>query len=100
MQENANDKPSSQPTPESANPNEVDKGLASLKTEISLLLPDLIELLESGTQFILVSDSQLRQRLDPDWLRLIGGMTILCCHYGASVLFVNAEKVLIAGDRI
>lgn len=100
MNENANDQPSSQAAPESVTSTELNERFEALKAEIGIWFPGLLEDLEAGTQFVLVSDSKLKRNLEPNWLRLIGGMTALCHCYGAAILFLYPRNTLTVGDKI
>jgi hypothetical protein len=67
--------------------------LTLLKTEVDLDFVGLVPALETGLQVILVTDGELGKDLNPDVLRRIGGMVMLCNNYGAAVIFVNENKV-------
>ena len=69
------------------NQKEFNRRLAVLRTEVDLDYKDLISNLDAGMKLILIRDSPLGQDLDPDALRRIGGMVMLCNHYGCGVLY-------------
>jgi hypothetical protein len=75
-------------------PTEFERRLAMLKTEVSLDFPNLIPQLEAGQQVVLITDRKYAQGLEPDILRRFGGMVMLCCLYGAAIVFVNEDKIL------
>jgi hypothetical protein len=70
----------------------VDRRLALLKAEVALDFEGLMPALEAGLKFVLVTDQELGKGLDPDVLRRIGGMVMLCNHYGAAVVFVKEKN--------
>jgi hypothetical protein len=99
MKENENDKPVSQTGPGRVSTREFNRRLTMLKAEVNLDFPTLIPSLESGTQVILVTDKDIGLDLNPDVLRRLGGMTVLCSYYGAAVVFVNPKKLTELGER-
>lgn len=74
--------------------NEYNRRLALLKTEVELDIPGLLARLESGLRVLFVTDNRLGNTLDPDVLRRLGGMTMLCRHYGATVIWANDETTV------
>ena len=68
--------------------------LAILKTEVSLDFPELLPLLEKGERTIVFSGHPLTSSLNSDVLRRIGGMLLICQHYGANVIFLTEGKYL------
>ncbi len=79
----------------------LERRLKLLKAEVGLDFPQLLSELENGVQVVLVSDSVLGKDLDPDILRRIGGMAMLCNHYyGAAVIFMNENKFVELNRKI
>lgn len=93
MNENASESPKTTIEPKTVRTREFNRRLALLKTEVNLDFPGLIPDLESGTRVILVTDKEFGLDLNPDVLRRLGGMTVLCSYYGAAVVFVNPKKL-------
>lgn len=98
MKENANNSAPSQAAPPTRSSAEFNRRLTLLKAEVDLDFPNLVPHLESGLQLVLITDKEMGKDLDPDVLRRIGGMTMLCGHYGAGVFFVNTNKMLMSED--
>jgi hypothetical protein len=71
---------------------ELKRRLTMLKTEVNLDFPGLVPALENGLQVAAVTESFSEFDLNPDGLRRLGGMVLLCKHYGAAVVFVNENK--------
>lgn len=63
--------------------------LALLKAEVELDFPGLPQRLEAGRKLVSVMYESLCGKLGPECLRRFGGMTVLCAHYGAAVIFVK-----------
>ena len=63
--------------------------LEMLKTEVDLDFTDLVNALEKGLKVVVVTEPFDSVDLDPDVLRRIGGMAMLCRHYGAVVIFAD-----------
>lgn len=70
------------------------KRLRLLKVEVDCDFGGLVPALEAGVKLVLVTDEQLASNLDPDVLRRIGGMVILCRHYGAVVTFAWENQTI------
>jgi hypothetical protein len=70
------------------------KRLKLLKAEVDFDFEGLIPALESGVKVVLITDEGLTSNLAPDILRRIGGMVILCRHYGAVVTFVWQNQMI------
>jgi hypothetical protein len=74
-------------------PNTINSTLTLLKAEVDLDFEGLVQALEAGPQTVIVTTEGLVDKnLDPDALRRIGGMTMLCSHYGAVVVFLKEKK--------
>jgi hypothetical protein len=71
---------------------ESDPQLDLLKTEIGDAFPDLLQALEKGIPLVLISGKALPDMVDPDSLRRIGGIVLLCQHYGASTVFLKNQR--------
>ena len=71
------------------NPTVFGRRLKILKAEVECDFPGLLDGLEKGLKVITVTESYADLDFDPDFLRRIGGMAMLCKHYGAAVIFVN-----------
>jgi hypothetical protein len=67
---------------------ELNRRLAMLKTEVELDYKGLLARLEEGMKMVFVTETPIGLDLDPDALRRIGGMVLLCNHYKCGVLFV------------
>jgi hypothetical protein len=96
MKEDANSNAPSRVAPPTASPDEFNRRLTLLKAEVDLDFTNLVPHLESGLQLVLITDKEMGKDLDPDALRRIGGMTMLCRHYGAGVFFINTKKSLMS----
>ena len=66
--------------------------LALLETEVALDFAGLVDALKSGVKLMIVTEEQIAPNLHPDLLRRIGGMVMLCDHYGASVIFTKRSR--------
>jgi hypothetical protein len=72
----------------------LERRLKLLKAEIDADIPQLLPELEKGARIVLVTDSELGKDLQPDDLRQIGGIAVLCNHYyGAAFIFVSGSRV-------
>ena len=71
---------------------EVTRRLKILKTEVDIDFPGLVGALEAGLQVAAVTESYPGFDFNPDGLRRIGGMVMLCKTYGAVVIFANEHK--------
>ncbi len=71
----------------------MEKRLAMIKTEVSFDFPGLLESLEAGKQMILIKSTKFGTSLSPDVLRRIGNVTALCNQVGATLIFVNPNKL-------
>ncbi|MFP5228436.1 MAG: hypothetical protein ACLGXA_12490 [Acidobacteriota bacterium] len=69
-----------------------ERRITILETEVSLDFGGLVEALKSGLKVVLVTAEELAPDLDPESLRIIGGMVMLCDHYGASVIFTKRNR--------
>jgi hypothetical protein len=80
---------------------EIHRRLTLLKAEVALDFPELLQELENGLQIVLVTDRVLGKDLNPDELRRIGGMAMLCNHYyDAAVLFMNENRIAELNSKI
>jgi hypothetical protein len=68
--------------------------LKLLKAEVDLDFVGLVPALESGVKLVLITDEELARDLDPDILRRIGGMVMLCRHYGSIVTFAWESQMI------
>jgi hypothetical protein len=74
-------------------PNTINRTLTQLKAEVDLEFEGLVQALEAGPQAVIITTEGLvGKNLDPDVLRRIGGMTMLCSHYGAVVIFLKEKR--------
>ncbi len=71
------------------NSTEIERRLRILKTEVDCDFGGLVGSLEKGLKVALVTEPYQGFAFDPDHLRRIGGMVMLCKHYGAAAIFVN-----------
>ena len=71
---------------------DLSRRLAVLKTEVELDFPGLVVALEKGLQLAVVTESYSEFDLHPELIRRVGGMVLLCRHYGAAVVFVNENR--------
>lgn len=99
MNENANDAPTSQVTPRKISQKEFTRRLSLLKAEVALDFPTLISGLESGLQVVWITDTSMAHDLEPEILRRLGAMTIVCSFYGAAVIFINENKLMELGVK-
>ncbi len=73
----------------------LERRLKLLKAEIDLDFPGLLSSLENGRRIVLVTDDEFGKDLNPEALRRIGGMAMLCNHYyGATVIIVNENRIV------
>ena len=56
--------------------------------------PALMSRLESGVQVVWITDTGMAHDLEPEILRRLGAITIVCSFYGAAVIFVNENKLI------
>jgi len=66
-----------------------ERRLKILKAEVDCDFPSLLDELEKGLKVVIVSEPYPELDFNPDGLRRIGGMAMLCKHYGAAAIFVN-----------
>ena len=76
------------------NQKEFSRRLALLKAEVALDFPALMSRLESGVQVVWITDTGMAHDLEPEILRRLGAITIVCSFYGAAVIFVNENKLI------
>ena len=67
---------------------EFKRRLAVLKAEVDNDFPGALQKLEADARVILVTDTGYAKGLNPDILRRLGGLIMLCSFYGAAVVFV------------
>jgi hypothetical protein len=94
MKENANEPTRTDSETNTATTKQFNRRLALLKTEVSIDFPELIPQLDAGQHVVLITDRKFAAGLEPDLLRRLGGMVMLCSYYGAAVVFVNDNRVL------
>ena len=87
MKEDENKNHDSQTNPE------MEKRLAMVKTEVTFDFPGMLERLEQGTHTVLIKSTKFGTSLSPDVLRRIGNVTALCNQFGATLIFVNPDKI-------
>jgi hypothetical protein len=68
--------------------------LKLLRAEVDLDFAGLVPALEAGAKVVLITDEELASDLDPDVLRRIGGMVMLCRNYGAVVTFAWQDQMI------
>jgi hypothetical protein len=71
---------------------EIDERLKVIKAEVDQDFPGLVAGLEAGLQVAVVTEPYPNLNFHPEGLRRIGGMVMLCRHYGAVVGFANEGK--------
>jgi hypothetical protein len=71
---------------------ERERKLALLAAEVSRDFGWFVPALKDGIKVVLVDEEELAPTLDPDALRKIGGLVVLCDHYGASVIFTKRDR--------
>lgn len=74
------------------NPELFERRLDLLKTEVDLDFGGLVGALEEGLKVVVVTEPYPNLNFNPDALRRIGGMAMLCRHYGAVVVFADEDK--------
>lgn len=74
------------------NPELIERRLSLLKAEVDLDFDGLVSALENGLKVVLVTEPYPNLNFNPDGLRRIGGMAMLCRHYGAVVVFADEGK--------
>jgi hypothetical protein len=94
MKDDANQNEASQVKPRKISQKEFSRRLTLLKAEVALDFPELMSRLESGLQVVWITDTSMAHDLEPEILRRLGAMTIVCSSYGAAVIFVNENKLL------
>ncbi|MGD0681064.1 MAG: hypothetical protein ABR990_03345 [Terracidiphilus sp.] len=67
----------------------VERRLKILRTEVDCDFPGLVNALEKGLKVAVVTEQYQDFDFNPDGLRRIGGMAMLCIHYGAAAIFVR-----------
>ena len=87
MKEDENRNHDSQKNPE------MEKRLAMVKTEVKFDFPGMVEGLEQGIQMVLIKSSKFGTSLSPDVLRRVGNVTALYNQFGATLIFVNLNKL-------
>jgi hypothetical protein len=70
----------------------IERRLRILKTEVDCDFPGLVGALEKGLRVAVVTEPYPDFDFNPDGLRRIGGMAMLCKHYGAAAIFVNESE--------
>lgn len=93
MNNDANEPPLKETEETSQKSREFTRRLALLKAEFDVDFPALRPALEKGLPLLLVTNDSLGEDLDPDSLRWIGGMIVLCRQYGTAVLFAKHDCV-------
>ena len=71
----------------------LERRLAVLKAEIEFDFPGLVLALEKGLKVAVVTESYLELELHPEVLRRVGGMVMLCQHFGAAVIFASQQSL-------
>jgi hypothetical protein len=74
------------------NPALFERRLKLLKAEVDLDFGGLLDALENGLKVVVVTERYPDSDFDPDFLRRIGGMAMLCRHYGAVVVFTDESR--------
>lgn len=72
---------------------EFNRRLTLLKAEVGIDYVGILQALEAGLDVLLVTNSKPEVALDPENLRRIGGLVMLCQHYGTSVLLIREARV-------
>jgi|HubBroStandDraft_5_1064220.scaffolds.fasta_scaffold13783_1 hypothetical protein len=81
------------------NPALFERRLKLLRTEVDLDFSGLVESLENGLKVVVMTELNPNLDLDPDALRRLGGMVMLCRHYGAAVIFADETNFIELNSR-
>jgi len=70
-----------------ASPRTIERRVAVIKAEMEFDFPGVVQALENGLRFLNVTEEFPAFDFNPDSLRSIGALVMLCKRHGATVIF-------------